>query len=39
MRAVGWITSAIAGGIAALVVFIGARSIPDIKRYLKMRGM
>jgi hypothetical protein len=39
MKTVGLFTSVIGGAIAALVVVVGIRSIPDIKRYFKIRGM
>jgi hypothetical protein len=39
MRMIGKFTSIVGAGIAALAVVVGVRSIPDIKRYLKMRSM
>jgi hypothetical protein len=39
MRTVGWFTTVVVGIAAALALFAGARSLPDIKRYLKIRGM
>ena len=39
MRIIGIITSVMAGAAAVLAVVIGVQSIPDVKRYLKMRSM
>lgn len=39
MRTIGKLTSVVGAVAAALVVVVGVRSIPDIKRYLKMRSM
>ncbi len=39
MRTIGRFSSIIGAGVAALAVVVGIRSIPDIKRYLKMREM
>ncbi|MCW2787965.1 MAG: hypothetical protein JWQ91_2953 [Aeromicrobium sp.] len=39
MRTVGWITSSIGAIIAVGAVVVAAMSLPDIKRYLKMRQM
>lgn len=39
MRTVGLLTTVVGAGIAALAAFVGVRSIPDIKRYLKIRQM
>ncbi len=39
MRSIGIMATAIVGTIAVGAVAIGVRSIPDIKRYLKMRSM
>jgi Family of unknown function (DUF6893) len=39
MKTVGLFTSLIGGAVAALLVVVGVRSIPDIKRYFKIRGM
>jgi hypothetical protein len=39
MRTVGWFTTVIGGAFAALALVVGVRSLPDIKRYLRMRGM
>lgn len=39
MRTVGLLTTIVGAGIAAVAAVVGVRSIPDIKRYLKMRQM
>jgi hypothetical protein len=39
VKTIGMFTSAIGAAAAALAVVVGIRSIPDIKRYLKMRAM
>ena len=39
MRKVGLLTTVVGTGAVALAAIIGVRSIPDIKRYLKMRQM
>ncbi len=39
MRTVGIITTLLAGLVALLAVAVGVRSIPDIRRYLRMRSM
>jgi hypothetical protein len=39
MKTIGMFTSLIGGALAALAVVVGIRSIPDVKRYLKMRSM
>ena len=39
MRTLGLLTTVVGAGIAAVAVVVGVRSIPDIKRYLKMRQM
>ena len=39
MRIVGIIATSASGLVAAIALFLGVRSIPDIKRYLKMRSM
>ena len=39
MEAIGKFTSAIGAVAIAVALVVGFRSIPDIKRYLKMRGM
>ncbi|MDQ1714667.1 MAG: hypothetical protein QOG52_1744 [Frankiaceae bacterium] len=39
MRTVGIITTFVVGLLAAAGLVVGARSLPDIKRYLRMRSM
>lgn len=39
MRTVGLLTTIVAAVTAAGAAFVGIRSIPDIKRYLRMRQM
>ncbi len=39
MRVMGMITTVVVAAVTAAVVAIGVRSIPDIKRYLKIRDM
>jgi hypothetical protein len=39
MKTIGVITTVLGAAVTALAVAIGIRSIPDIKRYLKMRAM
>lgn len=39
MRTVGRLTTVVGICIAAVATFVGVRSIPDIKRYLKIRQM
>ena len=39
MRTLGIITTGVAGVVALLGVAIGVRSIPDIRRYLRIRSM
>lgn len=39
MRAIGRVTTALLAVAAVAAVAIGMRSIPDIRRYLKMRSM
>jgi hypothetical protein len=39
MRAVGMLTTVIGVAVAAVAVVVGVRSVPDIKRYLRMRQM
>ncbi len=39
MRTIGILT-VVVGGIGALfAVFVGVRSVPDVKRYLRIRSM
>jgi hypothetical protein len=39
VRSLGVLSATIATALAAGAVVMGVRSIPDIKRYLKMRAM
>ncbi len=39
MRTVGIITTGIAGLAALLGVALGIRSVPDVRRYFRMRSM
>jgi len=39
MEVVGWLATVVVAAIVLAGVFIGVRSIPDVKRYLKMRRM
>lgn len=39
MRAVGMASTVLFAAIAAVGVWIGVRSIPDMQRYLRMRRM
>jgi hypothetical protein len=39
MRAVGMVTTLVGAVVAAVVVAVGIRSVPDIQRYLKIRQM
>ncbi|MFJ7996387.1 DUF6893 family small protein [Streptomyces sp. NPDC096310] len=39
MRSLGLITTGVAAVLAAAAVALGVRSIPDIRRYLRMRSM
>jgi hypothetical protein len=39
MRAIGMFTTGIGAVVVAVAVVVGIRSVPDIKRYLKMRKM
>ncbi len=39
MRVIGLFTTGVGAIVAAVVVVVGIRSVPDIKRYLKMRKM
>jgi TRAP-type mannitol/chloroaromatic compound transport system permease large subunit len=39
MRTVGVITTGVAGVVAAIVLAIGIRSVPDMRRYLRIRSM
>lgn len=39
MNVVGTLTTAVVGVLVLGAAFVGVRSIPDIKRYLRMRRM
>ncbi|MFD5896546.1 MULTISPECIES: DUF6893 family small protein [unclassified Streptomyces] len=39
MRILGMITTGAAAAVAVVAVAVGVRSIPDIRRYVKMRSM
>jgi hypothetical protein len=39
VRSVGILSTALLGVLGVAAVALGVRSIPDIKRYLKMRAM
>lgn len=39
MKALGVMTAVTLAGAAAIAGLVGVRSIPDIKRYLKIRNM
>jgi hypothetical protein len=39
MRKLGMVAAAIMGAFAVSAVVVGARSIPDVRRYLAMRRM
>jgi len=39
MRTLGIVTTIVSATVAAIAVAIGIRSVPDIKRYLKIRQM
>ncbi|MFJ2172449.1 DUF6893 family small protein [Streptomyces sp. NPDC101062] len=39
MRFLGLITTGVVAAVAAVAVAVGVRSIPDIRRYLRMRSM
>ena len=39
MRTIGIITTSVAGAAALIGVVVGIRSVPDVRRYLKIRGM
>jgi hypothetical protein len=39
MKTVGIVTTGVAGALGLLALAIGIRSVPDFKRYLKMRSM
>ena len=39
MRTIGVITTAVVAAVGVAAAVIGIRSVPDIKRYLRMREM
>lgn len=39
MRTVGLLTTIVGAGVAVVAAVVGLRSIPDIKRYLRIRQM
>ncbi len=39
MKTVGMLTTLVGAVVAAVAVVVGIRSVPDVKRYLKMRSM
>lgn len=39
MRTIGIITTSVAGVVALIGVLLGIRSVPDVRRYLRMRSM
>lgn len=39
MKSIGLMATTVAAVVAAAVAALGVRSIPDIKRYLRMRNM
>ncbi len=39
MRAIGWLTSLLAAVAVAGAAVVAVKSIPDIKRYLRIRDM
>lgn len=39
MKTLGMITAGVAAAAATVAVVVGVQSIPDIRRYLKMRSM
>ena len=39
MRVIGFGTSVLVSAVAVVAAVVVVRSIPDIKRYLKIRGM
>lgn len=39
MRTTGIVTTGIVGLLALVGVVLGIRSVPDVKRYLRMRSM
>ena len=39
MRTIGRLTTLVGAAVAAVAMVVGVRSIPDVKRYLKIRSM
>lgn len=39
MRKLGMVTAVLMGAVAVSAAVVGARSVPDVKRYLEMRRM
>ncbi len=39
MKVLGSMTSALMAGVALVGIWVGIKSIPDVKRYLEMRRM
>lgn len=39
MRTIGIITTTVAALVALLVALVGLRSLPDVRRYLRIRAM
>ncbi|MFJ6714780.1 MULTISPECIES: DUF6893 family small protein [unclassified Streptomyces] len=39
MKSLGMITAGVAAAVALVAVGVGIRSIPDIRRYLRIRSM
>lgn len=39
MRTLGWITTGVVGAVAVLGVVLGVRSVPDVRRYVRIRAM
>jgi hypothetical protein len=39
MRTIGMFTTLLGATVAAVIVVVGIRSVPDIRRYLRMRRM
>lgn len=39
MEQIGWAATIVVAALAVAAVVVGVRSVPDIKRYLRMRRM
>ncbi len=39
MKTLGSVTAIVLSGVAIVAVGVGLRSIPDVRRYMKMRSM